>query len=99
MIDFLKRMRVFAAEGLEVGYFIHTQDHLKFFLAHHTLPIRLTILACFHTGKTKFAFELSDVNGSLYKGVAITEGEMMLVSGDICNKIQSIVHAGDGNEG
>lgn len=95
MIDFVKRLRIFSEEGFNMGYFVTLGTHVEFKLINTSKKLRIDITICFHENTPKFFFRLLTENESIYEGKVETDGEMMIVSGEICNKVREFKGADD----
>ena len=88
MIDLAKRLRIFSEEGFGMGYFVATENHIEFKLINTANDLRIDVTICFHENVPKYFFRLATDSESIYEGKVETDGEMMSVSGEICNKVQ-----------
>lgn len=95
MIDFAKRLRIFSEEGFGVGYYVATENHIEFRLINTAKDLRIDITLCFHENVPKCFFRLVTDSESIYEGKVETDGEMMIVSGEICNKVREYKGAED----
>ena len=88
MTDLAERLRIFAVEGFEAGYFVFSEEHLRFYMVHRKEKLRIEILVCFHEDTPRYYFKLWSEEKILLEKKVETDGEMMLVSGEIFNKVQ-----------
>lgn len=99
MIDFAKRLRIFSEEGFDMGYFVGTSNHVEFKLINTAKDLRIDITICFHETVPKYFFRLVADSESIYERKVETDGEMMMVSGEICNKVRGYTGAEDKADG